>query len=258
MLAKGRRAPEPSAEATTRPLFESAASGLRGRKPIAAADFYAALQRSLDAMQRRLSCANNAFADFVVKEFKVDAAVQLGFNELGVLQFVLADDTMPPGSLSHLSLTLAAVAKHSDEETVPETSGKADDTALADLAWLPLQLVEQLAQSEVKTVSEFLGLVADARISTQIASLLKVRRAEIGRWADRMRLLQLPGMTAAAVDALGEEGIVAVDDLARLDDTRIGDLARKPRRDLPQALWEQWRDTARQVFHQATGRGTKP
>ena len=55
------------------------------RKKLAAADFYGALQRTLDATQRQLSSANNAFADFVVKEFKIDAAVQLSINELGMV-----------------------------------------------------------------------------------------------------------------------------------------------------------------------------
>jgi hypothetical protein len=199
------------------------------RKKLAAADFYSALQRSLDTVQRQLSSANNAFADFVVKEFKIDAAVQMNINELGVLQLVLADDTMAPQSVSRVSLALAAVAKAQDDSQ-PQSMAKADMTALADLPWLPPQLVAQLAQFDVKTASEFLGLVADARFATKIVASLKVQRADVGRWANQMRLLELPGMTTEYVRTLSELGLHAVADLAGLGEKEVLSLK------LPKAL----------------------
>jgi hypothetical protein len=217
------------------------------RKKLVATDFFSALQRSLDAVQRQLSSANNMFADFVVKEFKVDAAVQMGINELGVLQLVLADDTMTPPSVSRVSLTLAAVAKISDG-SLPKSMVKADATALMDLTWLPPKLAAQLAQYEVRTVSEFLGLVADARFATQIVSLLKVRRADIARWANQMRLLELPGMTVHYAEVLSELGIYGIADLAQLSEKAIIDLQRRASKVLTKEMLGTWHDAAKQAL----------
>jgi hypothetical protein len=212
------------------------------RKKLAAADFYSALQRSLDTVQRQLSSANNAFADFVVKEFKIDAAVQMNINELGVLQLVLADDTMAPQSVSRVSLALAAVAKAQDDSR-PQSLAKADMTALADLPWLPPQLVAQLAQFDVKTASEFLGLVADARFATQIVASLKFQRADVGRWANQMRLLELPGMTTEYVRILSELGLFAIADLAGLGEKEI--LSLKLPKALTTEMLMKWHDAAK-------------
>ena len=216
------------------------------RKKLAAADFYGALQRTLDATQRQLSSANNAFADFVVKEFKIDAAVQVSLNELGILQLTLADDTMAAQSVSRVSLTLAAVAKIT-EQSSSNSVVKADVTPLAELAWLPPQLVALLAQYEVKTASEFLGLVADARFSTQIASLLKITREDIGRWSNQMRLLELPGMTTEGARVLGELGVGAVADLAKLDDKALAEFQKKAAKTFTEEVLTKLRDTARKA-----------
>jgi hypothetical protein len=244
MPAKRKGVPRPPQAATTLRLAEAAEPKPPDRKKLAAADFYSALQRSLNAAQRQLSSANNAFVDFVVKEFKIDAAVQMSTNDLGVLQFVLADDTMAAQSLSRISLTLAAVAK-SPDQLPPRNMARADLTALTDLNWLPPQLVTQLATFDIKTVSEFLGLVADARFATQIVSALRVERADAGRWADRMRLLELPGMTIENVDLLGKLGINAIADLAKLEEKDIADLQRKAPKDLTTDMLTKWRDAAR-------------
>ena len=160
---------------------------------------------------------------------------------------VLADDTMPPQSVSRLSLTLAAVAK-APGASQPQNLATADATALADLTWLPPQLAAQLAQYEIKTGSEFLGLVADARLVTQFVSLLKVRRADVGRWANRMRLLELPGMTLEYVQVLGDLGLNGIDDLAKLSDKAIADLAQKAPKILTTGLLTTWRDAANQAM----------
>ncbi len=217
------------------------------RKNLAAADFYSALQRTLDAVQRQLSSANNTFADFVVKEFKVDAAVQMNINELGVLQLALADDAMAPESVSRMSLTLAAVAKISGEAPGKDMA-KADVTALADLTWLPPQLASQLAQYEIRTAAEFLGLVADARLVTQIAALLKLQRADIGRWASQMRLLELPDMMVENVGALGELQIYAVSDLAQLTDKAVTDLLKKAPKTLTADAFAKWIEAAKRML----------
>jgi hypothetical protein len=222
-------------------------AALPERKKIAAADFYGALQRNLNALQRQLSSANNAFPDFVVKEFKIDAAVQMNVNELGVLQLVFADDTMTALSVSRISLTLGAVAK-AQYEPLASNMARAELTALTDLTWLPPTLVEQLAGYEVKTAAEFLGLVADARFATQIASLLKVQRADIGRWASQMRLLELPGMTAQTLAALGELKIYAVADLAQLGEKDIVELQKKAPKTLTVEILAKWRDAAKQLL----------
>jgi hypothetical protein len=243
MATKGKAATRQSQTATALPLAGATEPAAPERKKFAAADFYSALQRSLDAVQRQLSGANNAFADFVVKEFKVDAAVQITINEVGVLQLAPADDVMAPQSVSRISLTLAAVAKAPDQSP-PRNMAKADVTALADLDWLPPQLVAQLAAFDIRTVSEFLGLVADARFATQIVSALKVERVDAGRWADRMRLLELPGMTIAYVQVLGKLGINAISDIAKLGEKDIAELQRKAPKDLTTEMLTKWRDAA--------------
>ncbi|MFN0069693.1 MAG: DUF4332 domain-containing protein [Limisphaerales bacterium] len=247
MAAKGQAIPKPLTEGAGQDPPVAPEVALPDRRKLAATDFYGAFQRSLDALQRQLSSANNAFADFVVKEFKAEAAVQIHFNEMGVLQLVPADDTMTPASVSRISLTLAAVAKTPDE-SVPQNMGRADATALADLSWLPPQLVAQLAQYEIKTASEFLGLVADARFTTQIASLLKVERAEIGRWANRVRLLALPAMTIQHIGLMGELGIGTIADMAQLRNKAIAVLQRKAPEALTIKLLVQWRNAARQAL----------
>jgi hypothetical protein len=246
MGARGETVVKPSAVETTQSILPAPTPAPpSGRKKLAAADFYSALQRSLDTVQRQLSSANNTFADFVVKEFKIDAAVQVNTNELGVLQLVLADDNMSPHSVSRLSLTLAAVAKIPDQAAPPQNMVKADVTALSDLDWLPPQLIAELAKYEVKTAAEFLGLVSDARFTTQIVSLLKLQRADLGRWANQMRLLELPGITLPAVRALTELGISAVADLANLSDKALAEFERKAPETLPRETLVSWREAAK-------------
>jgi hypothetical protein len=215
------------------------------RQALVAADFYSALQRTLDTIQRQLSSANNPFADFVVKEFKVDAAVQMQLNGLGVLQLVLADDAMTPESISRMSLTLAAVAKMADD-SVPRDLVLADATPLADLHWLPPQLVTQFAQYEIKTAAEFLGLVADARLLTKVVALSGSQRSDIDRWSQQMRLLELPSMTVAYLDALNQLGIHSLSDLAQLSDSALNDLQQKSSPTLSMELLTQWRDGSKQ------------
>lgn len=215
------------------------------RQALVAADFYSALQRTLDTIQRQLSSANNSFADFVVKEFKVDAAVQLQLNGLGVLQLVLADDAMTPESISRMSLTLAAVAKIADD-SVPRNLALADATPLADLHWLPPQLVTQFAQYEIKTAAEFLGVVADARLLTQIVARSGSQRSDLDRWSQQMRLLELPCMTVAYLDALNQLGIHSLGDLANLSDDALSDLQRRSSSMLSTELLTKWRDAAKQ------------
>jgi hypothetical protein len=247
MADKSRAVPKSSIAGRAQDTVVAANGTLPERKKLPAADFFSALQRNLDAVQRQLSSANNAFADFVVKEFKIEAAVQMTINELGVLQLVPADDAMTPQSVSRVSLTLAAVAKIPDESP-PKNMVRADATALADLTWIPPQLVAQLAQYEVKTASEFLGLVADARFSTQIVSLLRVQRADIGRWANQMRLLELPEMAPQYVGVLGELGIYTIADLAQLNEKAIADLQQKASKTFTKEMLVKWRDAAKQAL----------
>jgi hypothetical protein len=214
------------------------------RQKLAAVDFYGALQRVLDAAQRNLSTANNPFADFVVKELKVDAAVQLQVNALGVLLFVPADDSMTPESVSRVSLTLAAVAKTAGD-SMPRDLVEADATPLSDLRWLPPFLVNQLAQYEVKTAADFLGLAADARLSTTIVSVLKQDRADLVRWTNQMQLLQLPSMTSQFVDTLDRFEIRGFADLAQMSDDVIAKLPRTAPT-LTTQLLILWRDSAKQ------------
>ena len=215
------------------------------RQKLAAVDFYSALQRVLDAAQRNLSGANNPFADFVVKELKVDAAVQLQVNPLGVLLFVPADDAMTPESVSRVSLTLAAVARTAGD-SMPQDLVEADATPLTDFPWLPPPMVKQLADNEIKTAADFLGLVADARFSTTIISVLKQDRSDIVRWANQMQLLQLPSMTSQSLDALDKFGIRSFVDLRQMSDDVIANLQRQAAPTLTTQLLILWRDSARQ------------
>ena len=216
-----------------------------GRPWLAAADFYAALQKSLDALQRQLSNANNSFADFVVKDFNIDAAVQIRINELGVLQLSFADDSMAAQSISRISLTLAAVAKAPPADATAPVASTADFTALSDVPWLPPALTAKLAENDVKTAAEFLGLVADARLTSQVVSMLKVKRADLGRWADQMRLLDLPGMTVQYAAILGDNGVQSIADLAALSDKALAEFARSTAAHLPGDLLTSWREAAK-------------
>jgi len=247
MATKSRSLSKSSAAEKGPAALSESGAAPPARNKVAAADFFSALQRSLDAVQRQLSSANNAFADFVVKEFAIDAAVQLQTNDLGVLQLVLADDTMSAPSVSRLSVTLAAVAKASDEAPT-KTMAVADATSLADLAWLPAQVAAQLAPYQIKTVSEFLGLVADARFSTQLTSMLKVKRDEIARWANQMRLLELPGMTVQCVGTLAEFGIRALAELSALNEKTIADLGKKTPQGFTTEMLTKWSEAARGVL----------
>ena len=222
-----------------------AAMPLPERKKLAAADFYSALQRSLDGMQRRLSASNNAFADFVVKEFRIDAAVQIQVNDLGILQLIPADDNMSASSISRLSLSLAAVAKAQSDPLLHDAVA-ADATSLVDLTWLAPGLAAQLAEHEVRTVSEFLGLVSDARLCAQFTSLLKVRRADIGRWTSQMRLLQLPGMTIQNIVVLAKAKIFSPTDIAGLTNEAFGALQRKTTSTISPETLMRWRESTKQ------------
>lgn len=212
------------------------------RKKLAAADYFSALRRSLDGLQRQLSDADNAFADFIVKEFKIEAAVQMEINDLGVLQFVMADDAMPAQAVSRISLTLGAVAK-AEEQSPSRNLTALDRAALGDLTWLPPRLADELARYEIRTAAEFLGLVADARFTTQITTMLKTNREEIGRWANQTRLLQLPEMTASDIELLAQFQIYSLADLGKLDEKSIAAMLRKAGR-WTEILLIGWRDAA--------------
>jgi hypothetical protein len=216
-----------------------------GKGEIAAADFLGALRRNLDALQRQLAMANNSFADFVVKEFRVDVAVQMRVNEMGVLQLVMADDDMHPQSVSRLYLTLAAVAKPVDSAP-PLGQTRADLTPLADLTWLPPAVLAKCAQYEIRTAAEFLGLVADARLTTQITSMLKVGRAALGRWANWIRMLELPGISSTDVVLLAENGVEDTADLAAMSDKALGVLEKRIGARISPDLLRKWRNLSKE------------
>lgn len=247
MPAKRRRRPravKAGAGVATPPALVTGPT-VTGRPWLAAADFYAALQKSLDALQRQLSNANNPFADFVVKDFNIDAAVQIRINPLGVLQLSFADDAMAAQSVSRISLTLAAVAKAPPADGAAPVASIADSVPLSDVPWLPRALTAQLAENDIKTAAEFLGLVADARLTSQVVSMLKVKRAELGLWADQTRLLDLPGMTIRYVQILGDNGIRSIAALAALSQKALAELTRNTAALLPGPLLTSWHEAAK-------------
>jgi hypothetical protein len=97
----------------------------------------------------------------------------------------------------------------------------ADGAPLTDIPWLPSQLAAQLSKYDIRTASELLGVVSDARMTAQVITMLKVRRADLGRWADQTRMLELPGASIEIVNALGRVGVSSIAALAHLGDEEL-------------------------------------
>jgi len=202
----------------TPPTSDRDAGGDRTGADIAAIDFFSALARSLDALQRQLANANNTFADFVVKEFRLDTPVALKVDSLGAVSFVLPTEETKPETLTRLAMVLSPVAKAPDAPSVfsAEDQRLSDQTPIAETPYIPLEKINRLRGSSIATVGDFLGVAADVRFSAALESMLATTRKEIGAWADRIRLASAGRLTMRQMEILEKEGIVSLATMASI------------------------------------------
>ena len=155
-----------------------------------------------------------------MKEFTLDTPLTIEINDVGAVRFVLPVDTTPPEKLTRLTMVLTPVAKPRDAPSVlaAEDQRDSDATPIAESPFLPREAIQPLLERDIRTVGDFLGVVADARFSVQLASLLRVKREELGRWSDSIRLASVGGFTTKQMDSLQEFGVVSLLKMARMTD----------------------------------------
>jgi hypothetical protein len=222
MPSNSRRSGGRAAPPARRPRVQAETPSIMAddSKPIAAIDFYSALSRSLDALQRQLANANNTFADFVVKEFRLETPVALSVDALGAVSFTLPTADSKPETLTRLSMLLNPVAKAPDAVSVvnAEDQRVSDLTPIDESPYIPKDKLERLRGSSIATVGDFLGVAADVRFSAALESMLASTRKQIGEWVDRIRLASAGKLTRREMEILASVKINSLSEVAAMSD----------------------------------------
>ena len=236
--------------------LEADLAALRQR-PSAPEDFATGVQQSLDELQQRMGAMRNATSNFAVREFKLDASVQVQVSPLGSIEyrFVQPGDSVDAQTLSRISMQVVPLPK--DNLAGVWTSNLFQpELPLANLPEVTAEAVQRLEAAGLYSIGEFLQTGTRARALAYLEALLGVQRQRLAVWAQQAVLLTLRGMTGPAALVLMDAGCGAFEPLATLPAEALllrYETARLARPDLPApaltpALAEQWVRAARQYL----------
>lgn len=178
-------------------------------------DFATAVKHSVDSLATRLSQMQNPISNFVVREFALEAKVQVDVTPLGTIdyRFVRPGDAHDPARLSTLSLKLAPVPK-------PTSAG----------SYVAPEFTPQVAVEEIQGVGEVWGkrlnahgiyTVGDlalagtrAKSKVELAALLQVDRERLGTWLTQAELMTVRDVDGRGAELLARTGVANLERLA--------------------------------------------
>jgi hypothetical protein len=186
---------------------------LADRPGRSADDIAAAVQRSVDVLQDRLTQMQNPVTNFGLREFSLQSKVHVDVTPVGTLdlQFVRPGEEVAPEALSTLSVTIVPVPKPQPEPGSP-TPAPQPGPALAALGF-DERAQHTLRASHVNTAGDLATLGTRVSATATLSAMLGIERDEL---ADRIALaglLTLPGVDldrAAVLAAAGYRDTAAV------------------------------------------------
>jgi predicted flap endonuclease-1-like 5' DNA nuclease len=178
-------------------------------------DFASAVKHSLDSLQARLADASNPVSNFVVREFSLEAKVQVDVSALGVIdyRFVQPGEALDPNRLSKLSLTIVPTPKASAAHsfTAPEFTPQ---VAVEEIQGVGDVWGKRLNAHGVYTVGDLLSAGSRVRSQAELAALLAVDRERLADWLAQAELLTVRDVDGRSAELLARTGVAGLEALS--------------------------------------------
>jgi predicted flap endonuclease-1-like 5' DNA nuclease len=180
-------------------------------------DFAAALQKTVDDLQARLTSLTNPITNFAIKEFRIETPVVVSVSKLGTLnyRFLSAGETVDSSKITRLSLTIVPIEKQSSAGSLPPSLFTPEET-VADLSGLDSTTVEILRQHQVHTVSDLWRIASRASARAELETMLKMDRVKLSNLLSEAELLLVRGIGSSEARILFRIGITSLSDLSKL------------------------------------------
>ena len=206
------------------------------KPPRLADDLASAVAHSVDSLQTRMAGLTNPVSNFAVREFSIDAKVQIDVTPLGTVEyrFIQPGDRVEASQISNVSMTLVPIPR-------PDATGtytRADFTPLVpieDIQGIGEAYRKRLNAHEIYTVNDLLTAGTRVRGSVALATLLDVDRERLGEWLSHAQLMTVRTIDGRAAELLYDLGIHSLEALASADpadltaryNQRVGQLDRQ-------------------------------
>ncbi len=178
-------------------------------------DFASAVKHSLDSLQARLAESSNPVSNFVVREFSLEAKVQVDVSPLGVIdyRFVQPGEAVDPNRLSKLALTIVPTPKPSAAHsfTAPEFTPQ---VAVEEIQGVGDVWGKRLNTHGVYTVGDLLAAGSRVRSQAELAALLTVDRERLADWLAQAELLTVRDVDGRRAELLARTGVAGLEALA--------------------------------------------
>lgn len=178
-------------------------------------EFAGAMQHTVDALQTQLSSLRNPVSNFAVREFRLESQVRVEVSPLGkvIYRFVKPGETVKEGELSRITLDLVPLPKSNTRGTwIPAVF--TPDVSLEEIDGVGEIFRKQLNQHQLYTVGDLLRAASRTRAQVELASMLGVDRAKLGRWVSQAELLTVKDIDGRKARVLVEVGVKNLDVLA--------------------------------------------
>jgi predicted flap endonuclease-1-like 5' DNA nuclease len=179
-------------------------------------DFASAVKHSLDSLQARLAESSNPVSNFVVREFSLEAKVQVDVSPLGVIdyRFVQPGEAVDPNRLSKLALTIVPTPKPNAAHsfTAPEFTPQ---VAVEEIQGVGEVWGKRLNTHGLYTVGDLLAAGSRVRSQAELAALLTVDRERLADWLAQAELLTVRDVDGRRAELLARTGVAGLEGLAK-------------------------------------------
>ena len=184
---------------------------------VSQADVQAALTWSVDRLQEGLAACANRNSAFAVREFELQAPVEVRIDGLGQLgyRFLAAGEPADPATIGRLRVCLVPVPRDQDDPW--RRAAWLADGPISDVPTLDDQSRKILSGQGLHSVGDLLRIGANARYRAKLAELLGDGGARLAGWLDYAELLVIPGVDGPTAARLVEAGVGGLADLSRSD-----------------------------------------
>jgi hypothetical protein len=181
-------------------------------------DFASAVAHSVDSLQNRMASLTNPVSNFAVREFTIDAKVQIDVSPLGTVEyrFIQPGEEVEPSEISNVSLTIVPIPK----ADAAGTFTRADFTPM-----LPVEDIQGIGEAyrkalnahQIYTVSDLLAAGTRVRGSVELATMLDVDRTRLAEWLSHAQLMTVREIDGRKAEVLYDLGIQSLEQLAAAD-----------------------------------------
>jgi len=178
-------------------------------------DFAQALQHSIDTLQSRFSTMANSISDFALKEFKLESAVHIDVNNMGLMayRFIQPGEQVNEQEVSRITVNIVPLPKQQAAGTMTRTS------------FTPLTAIEEIDgvgdkhraifnDHQIYTLADLLTAGTRAKSRVELSAMLGLERKELDNWLGQAQLMTVRDVQGRDARILSEIHINSLDGLA--------------------------------------------